>query len=293
VSGLGAGLGLLGGLGLVLVLARLPWLRRLDLADRVGPYLSDARPAADGSARRLLAVAAATLGGWLGSTAAVRARLHVLDPDREVPQLRAEQVLWAVAGAAAAGLAAAGLAARQAFSPFGAFGLLVAGALAGALARDHLLGVQVRRRQHQLLAEFPVVAELLALSVGAGENVVAALERVATGNGALCTDLRRALAEVRTGTGVVPALEAFAARTQVPELGRFVDGMAVAIDRGTPLADVLRAQAADAREADRRRLLEAGGRQEVLMMVPVVFVVLPVTVVFAVFPGLAVLQVGP
>nr|WP_240896052.1 type II secretion system F family protein [Kineococcus siccus] len=171
--------------------------------------------------------------------------------------------------------------------------MLLAGALAGALARDHVLGVQVRRRQQQLLAEFPVVAELLALSVGAGENVVAALERVATGNGALCADLRRALAEVRTGTGVVPALEAFAVRTRVPELGRFVDGMAVAMDRGTPLADVLRAQAADARDTDRRRLLEAGGRKEVLMMVPVVFVVLPVTVVFAVFPGLAVLQVGP
>jgi len=293
VNGLGAGLGLLGGLGLLLVVLRLPWWRRLDLADRVGPYLGDAPPPARAPARRLLAAAAATLGGWLGSTTAVRARLHVLDPDREVPQFRAEQVLWAVAGAAAGALGAAGLAARQAFSPLGAFGLLLAGALAGALARDHLLGVRVRRRQRQLLAEFPVVAELLALSVAAGENVVAALERVATGRGALCSDLRRALADVRTGTGAVPALEAFAARTQVPELGRFVDGMAVAIDRGTPLADVLRAQAADARDADRRRLLEAGGRQEVLMMVPVVFVVLPVTVVFAVFPGLAVLQVGP
>ncbi|NIZ90809.1 type II secretion system F family protein [Kineococcus rubinsiae] len=293
MTGVGAGLGLVGGLGLLLVLLRLPWWRRLDLADRVGPYLADAPPAPEGAARRLLASAAGTLGGWLGSSAAVRQRLQVLDPDREVPQFRAEQVLWALAGAAAAGGGVAALAVRQAFSPLGAFGLLVAGALAGALARDHLLGVQVRRRRQQLLAEFPVVAELLALSVGAGENVVAALERVATGDGALCADLRRALADVRTGTGVVTALEALAARTQVPELGRFVDGMAVAIDRGTPLADVLRAQAADAREDDRRRLLEAGGRKEVLMMVPVVFVVLPVTVVFAVFPGLAVLQVGP
>ncbi|NAZ83956.1 hypothetical protein GTR02_19280 [Kineococcus sp. R8] len=293
MTSLGAGIGLLGGLGLLLVLLRLPAWRRPDLADRVGPYLGDAAPRPDGAARRLLSTAATALGGWLGSSAAVRGRLHVLDPAREVAQFRAEQVLWALAGAALGGLGVAGLAARQAFSPLGAFGLLLAGALAGALARDHVLGVQVRRRQQQLLAEFPVVAELLALSVGAGENVVAALERVATGNGALCADLRRALAEVRTGTGVVPALEAFAVRTRVPELGRFVDGMAVAMDRGTPLADVLRAQAADARDTDRRRLLEAGGRKEVLMMVPVVFVVLPVTVVFAVFPGLAVLQVGP
>ena len=40
----------------------------------------------------------------------------------------------------------------------------------------------------------------------------------------------------------------------------------------------------------RRRLMEAGGRKEILMMVPVVFVILPVTVLFAVYPGLAVLD---
>jgi tight adherence protein C len=61
--------------------------------------------------------------------------------------------------------------------------------------------------------------------------------------------------------------------------------MAVAVDRGTPLAAVLHAQAADAREAGRRALIESGARREVLMMVPVVFLILPVTVLFAFWPG--------
>ena len=64
----------------------------------------------------------------------------------------------------------------------------------------------------------------------------------------------------------------------------------MAVERGTPLADVLRAQAQDVREAGRRELMETGGRKEIAMMVPVVFLVLPVTVVFAVYPGLAVLS---
>jgi len=64
----------------------------------------------------------------------------------------------------------------------------------------------------------------------------------------------------------------------------------VATERGTPLVDVLHAQAADVREAGRRELLETGARKEVLMMVPVVFLVLPVTVVFAFFPGVVGLQ---
>jgi tight adherence protein C len=58
------------------------------------------------------------------------------------------------------------------------------------------------------------------------------------------------------------------------------------------LADVLRAQAQDVREVGRRELMESGGRKEVAMMVPVVFFILPVTVVFAVFPSMVVLRVG-
>ena len=60
----------------------------------------------------------------------------------------------------------------------------------------------------------------------------------------------------------------------------------MAIERGTPLADLLRAQAVDVREAGKRALLEAGGRKEISMMMPVVFMILPVTVMFALFPGL-------
>jgi tight adherence protein C len=37
-------------------------------------------------------------------------------------------------------------------------------------------------------------------------------------------------------------------------------------------------------------LIEAGGKKEIAMMVPVVFLVLPITILFAVYPGLAVLE---
>jgi tight adherence protein C len=52
------------------------------------------------------------------------------------------------------------------------------------------------------------------------------------------------------------------------------------------MADLLRAQAVDVRELGKRALLEAGGRKEISMMVPVVFMILPVTVLFALYPGL-------
>jgi tight adherence protein C len=55
---------------------------------------------------------------------------------------------------------------------------------------------------------------------------------------------------------------------------------------------VLRAHALDAREDSERALLEAAGTREVAMLIPLVFLILPVTVLFAVWPGLMVLQLG-
>jgi tight adherence protein C len=171
--------------------------------------------------------------------------------------------------------------------------LVVVAGGCGYVACDQALTLRVRRREERLLAELPTIAELLALAVAAGESPPAALERVATtARGELAAEIRRMVAEVRAGAPVTTALTALADRSGLPPLSRFAEGVVVALERGTPLADVLRAQARDVREAGRRSLLEAGGRKEILMMVPVVFLVLPVTVVFAVFPSLATLRIG-
>jgi tight adherence protein C len=56
------------------------------------------------------------------------------------------------------------------------------------------------------------------------------------------------------------------------------------------MAEVLRAQAADARAAGRRSLMEAAGRKDVAMLIPVVFLILPTVVLIALFPGFQSLQ---
>ena len=204
-----------------------------------------------------------------------------------VDQFRVEQVIWGAAGLLV-GLAIMALAAARGSTTGPAAFLLIALVLAaaGVLGRDRLLTLTVVRRERRMLAEFPTIAELLALAVGAGEGAVGALARVTSlAGGELATELGRALADARSGVNLVTALERVAARTSLPALARFVDGLAVAVERGTPLADVLRAQAVDVREEGRRRLLETAGRKEIAMLLPVVFFVLPVTVVFALFPG--------
>ena len=160
--------------------------------------------------------------------------------------------------------------------------------LGGALARDQVLARDIKRRKDSAARTFPAVAELLALAVAAGETPAAAVERVArTCAGPLAEELRRAGADARSGTPLPQALDEVARRLDLQSLRRFADGVTTAVERGTPLADVLHAQAADARAEAHRALLETAGRKEVLMLFPVVFLVLPTVVLVALFPGLA------
>lgn len=297
----GAALGALAGGALLVAVGSSPPLRRPRLDDRMAPYLRDtvrpsrllasprsavSSPAVERLLGPLLREAARAVDRGVGGTGSVRRRLDALGGTTTVEAFRAEQVLWGGAGLLAGLTVSAALLARDGARPLPLLVLTLLAALAGVLARDRWLTRAVRERDERMVAEFPTVAELLALSVAAGEGPVGALERVTRlAGGELSRELARTLADVRAGASLVAALEGLAARTSLPLLARFADGVAVAVERGTPLADVLRAQAADVREAGKRALLEAGGKKEIAMLAPVVFLVLPVTIVFLVFPG--------
>lgn len=306
----GALLGLALGTGLTLVLVSLLRSRRPALHDRVAPYLLDL-PSTGHTLTQRAPTMAPTVVGWavfgpslrragaavervLGGAGSIRRRLGRLGSDRTVEQFRVQQVQWglvALAGTAGAGLLATALGVRVA--PLTLLLACVIAFVAGVLARDQRLSAEVKRREERMLAEFPAVADLLALSVHAGEGPVAAIERiVGLSHGELSIELRRVLGQVRTGTTVSDALDDLAAQVGVAAIARFAEGIAVALERGTPLVDVLHAQAGDVREAQRRQLIEAGARKEVAMMMPVVFLVLPITVLFAFFPGAIGLNLG-
>lgn len=78
----------------------------------------------------------------------------------------------------------------------------------------------------------------------------------------------------------------------VPALTRAMDHITATLERGTPLVDVLSAQVSDVREGAKRRLIESAGKNEVLMLIPLVFLILPVTIAFAVFPGIIAIRTG-
>lgn len=298
----GALLGLLAALGLLLIWAGLPMRRRIGLMDRVAPYVRDTpRPSRllaiarnDTRIAHLLAPLMAEIGGRLdfilGGSESVRRRLQRAGLPADVDRFRAEQVLWAAAGAVCGALLG-GVVVLTGGSPVRALLFIGVGLGVGVVARDLALSRVADRREQVMLAEFPTIAELLALSVAAGEGAVGSLDRVTRlSHGELAGELGRCLADARAGASLPNALQGLADRTGLGSLSRFVDGIVIAVDRGTPLAEVLRAQAQDVREEGRRLIMEAGGKKEIAMMAPVVFLILPVTIVFAAFPGFSFLN---
>jgi tight adherence protein C len=297
-------------LGLATLASCLPVLRRPSLGDRLHGYLGSLGPRRSGllgdsgaSGRSLTGVAAALrpmlddLGGRLHRLLGDEGRdlverLRAAGRDQLPPAFRAEQVAWGLVGFGG-GIAGAALlvAAGRSVSPLGA--LLAAGAfgVAGVMLRDRALTRAVARRRARILAEFPTFVDLVCLAVTAGESLRGALELVAgAGAGPLAAELRRVLRDARTGRPLASALDDCAARIGVEPFHRFVGAVLAAQERGMPLADSLRAMSFDVREAQKRTVIEAAGRKQISMLVPVVGLVLPVAVVFAFFPGVVAIR---
>lgn len=284
--------------GILLVAARVPRWAAPSLQRRIAPYVRDV--ADPGGLTPLFAPGRAA--GWrarrdrfvagLGGADAIARRLRQAGWSMDAAAFRARQLGWAIGGVAVGGLVVVALALT---------GRLHAGAvllppllavIAAALCDAHLTQA-ARRRAARIEEELPTVLEFLSLCLAAGEGLLDALHRVGeVGAGELTAEIRRAVLSTRTGSNLRDALATLARGVDVSAVSRSIDHVVAAIDRGAPLAHVLQAQAQDAREDAKRTLIEQAGRKEIYMLLPLVFMVLPLSVLVAVFPGIVMLRLG-
>ncbi|MGO4692355.1 type II secretion system F family protein [Glaciibacter sp. 2TAF33] len=296
------------GLGLWSLVSITPRLSRPRLVDRVAPYILDVSAEARAFVGRRTVDPIPVLGALfapvvgrvtrafaevVGGADTIKRRLHQSGSSKSVEQFRSEQLVVGLV-ALVVGASVVVLLPSIHDLPVGVQLLLplVAG-LAGALLRDWVLQRAARARLARMSSELPTILEFLTLSLSAGEGILDSLGRVAvTSSGEVSREFAGVLAEVHTGVPLAVALNELAQRIQLAPLTRCLDQITGALERGSPLAEVLRAQAQDARDESKRALLELAGKKEVAMLVPLVFLILPMTVVFAIFPGIFVLQSG-
>lgn len=278
--------GVMLGFGLWALVSLAPQLNRPRLLYRVAPYLVDVSPAA----RELLARRPvdplpvvgtlfgpladrlrSLIGGALGGAETIRTRLRQAGSTLTVDDFRSRQLVWGMGGLGAGALAAVALVTVQAIPVPLQVGVIVFSGVSGLFLRDYLLQRSAARRIARMRAELPTVLEFLTLSLSAGEGILDAIRRVSRiSRGELAKELASTIAAVNTGLPFADSLNALAVDMQLQPLTRCVEQMVGALERGTPLAEVLRAQAQDARDDAKRALLETAGRKEVAMLVPLV-----------------------
>lgn len=269
----------------------------LSIASRVTPYVTDRRagrirpgaPSRSGTSSFLVHAIEQLKPGSVEEVAArLRASGSHLDPGG----YRSEQLMWAgAAGGIAALLPSFGWMTGMQVAWSAVPMLVVTGGATGFLARDRLLARQIEKRRDLYIEELPVAIDLITISLMAGCSVPAGCKQVAEiMEGGIGDEFQVVWSDIRAGVGVVEALERLASRVPHPTMTRFIDALVTGIEQGAPLADVLRAQADDSRDARHRALIEMGSRREILMLLPVVFLILPVVVIFTLWPGLVTLD---
>ena len=303
----GALLGLIAAIGILIIVTRFRAMAPVSMSTRVIrashgnlPQLhvllpSGGQPGALTSLKELLG----PNSNWIsrfGSSDKLIERLQKAgkttgDRNSDLARFRWEQITWAALGVVI-GIVIGIWSVARGSSPIALIVTMALGVGIGFLLHDKHISGLGKKRVQRIDTQFPDLAELLAFSVTAGETSLAALTRISNlGHGDLASELQTCVADIKAGSSFTDSLLAMSERTGSRSVERFVSGLVIAIERGTPLSGVLRAQAADARNEQRQQLIELAGKKDTVMLVPVVFLILPTVIVIALFPAMRGLQV--
>ncbi|MBT5431680.1 MAG: hypothetical protein HOK86_04825 [Micrococcales bacterium] len=177
--------------------------------------------------------------------------------------------------------------------------------LANRVISAHIPSTTVKRRIHfdalfshflssgnkKAALELPDFAEAIGLLLATGLPIGVALDWLGPKmTGEIGSVLRTVSENVALGADLVDELEEAAAVLGEPGFMELAEKLSLGLSRGVPMAEQVMQLANSLRQEQGRRLLKQAGSSETKMLIPTVFLILPVTVLFAVFPSVLVLQ---
>ena len=168
-----------------------------------------------------------------------------------------------------------------------AIGLSVFLGIGAYLIYDRHLSSLVKARRDLIESEFPPIVEMLTLAIAAGETPVSAFARIADRSDSyLSREFALVIQQVRKGRPFHEALDEMSRSLKSPTIRRFIDALVMALVRGAPIVEVLHRHVAEARINQRNLVMDKAGKAETTMMIPIVFLILPISVLFALWPSI-------
>lgn len=142
-----------------------------------------------------------------------------------------------------------------------------------------------------VLLEIPDFASLIAFAVAAGESLETGLRiAVQRSSGFLSQEFGFIIRNVDHGSILQVELERFSRESNSQQVSELALKLALATSNGSAVADLIGEYVQSSILELKAVLLERAGKNETKMMIPLVFVILPITVLFAVYPSLNILQ---
>lgn len=163
------------------------------------------------------------------------------------------------------------------------FGL--AGGMVGAFLGRSRVENAVRRRRDSIRSELYTINQLIAMYMRVGGGAIDGIRYVVTrARGITADDMAGVLLLHERGWSLREALERAERLTPEPEAGRTYRLIAVAQEQGADLAEALLDLSKELRAGRRDELRRQAARRRILMVIPVVVILAPVTVLFMAAP---------
>jgi len=167
--------------------------------------------------------------------------------------------------------------------------LIICLLVTSAILLIYLNNHQQRRERVEALTferELPTYMQLMTVLISSGVSPARSMDVLSRRSTSVSgRQLQSVVNEIKEGKSVVEALDGLSRKYDVLVLRRFVNVLILGIERGSSLTPILIAQVKDARIARKNQILQKAGKAEIALMIPVVFLILPISILFALWPS--------
>lgn len=148
-----------------------------------------------------------------------------------------------------------------------------------------LTGSEVK--ESELNEELVNMLQMLSIMISAGESPMMALRYISQRSVGYIPELiNQSFSKYESGRNLAQTLEQIAIATGSSQVRRLTNSIQIAIQRGTPILDVLNNQVQSLNKQINLALLKKSGKSEIALLIPVVFLILPVSISFAIWPSI-------
>jgi tight adherence protein C len=159
----------------------------------------------------------------------------------------------------------------------------------------NLIAVLTRTQldQNILNEELASILQMASIMISAGESPISSLKYIAgRSEGVIPEMIRREFNKLEAGGSLVKTLDYLAITSNSKQVKRLGNSIQVAIDRGSPILQVIQNQVNSINKEIHTQLLRKSGKSEIALLIPIVFLILPVSILFAIWPSLYGLNFG-